>query len=430
MSDRMLESRTASRRVFLGRFAAACGASAVPRFVRAQPTAANERLGIGVIGTGGMGSSHLDWHLSRDDVRVVALCDVDQRHLDAARSKTGGKCPAFRDFRELLSRPDVDAVVIAAPDHWHGLIAVAAAQAGKHIYCEKPLTNSIAEGRAVCRAVKRAEVVLQTGSHERSSPGAQLARRLVESGRLGEIRRVRIHLPTNDPHLLEVKNLQAPPPEMPVPAELDYDFWLGHAPLAPYTEKRCHFWWRFHSAYGGGEMTDRGAHVIDLAQMILGRDDTGPVRIEAAGEVSPSGFYDAFLQFRFENRYPDGVVMTGDNTGPRGVLFEGAEGKLFVEVHGGALTAEPAALLEGFALSEGNPYELHRRQFLAAIRTGAAVAAPAEAGHRTATICHLNTLSLRLGRAFDWDPTTERSTDDEENARLPPHMRAPWALDA
>lgn len=377
-----------------------------------------------------MGSVHLDWFHNQPDVEVVALCDVDRRHLNAARDKLGGECAAYGDFRELLARPDVDVVLIATPDHWHGLTTIAAARAGKHVYCEKPLTNSIGEGRAVCKAVADNDVVLQTGSHERSNPGARVAKRLIDEGRLGEIKTVRIQLPTDDPHLQAVANSPGPPPEMEVPEGFDYDFWLGPTPVAPYTEKRCHFWWRFISSYGGGEMTDRGAHVIDLAHMILGLDDTGPVSVRASGEAPKGGFYDAYMKFEFEGVYPGGVRMTGDNTGPRGVWFEGSEGRLFVAVHGAELSAEPASLLDGVTVPPGPPHERHRREFLEAAKTGGGVSAPAEAGHRTATVCHLNNIAMRVGRLLEWDPVAERTGDDEVNAMLTPTMRAPWSLDA
>ncbi len=374
-----------------------------------------------------MGCGHMGWFVQQPDVHVAAVCDVDQNHLEAARQALGkSDHQEYGDFRELLARDDIDAVVIATPDHWHGLCAIAAARAGKDIYCEKPLTNSIGEGRAVCQAVAENQAILQTGSHERSSQGAQFARQLVQSGRLGQVHTVRIQLPTDEPHLAKVKEFGDMPPEMKVPEGLDYDFWLGHSPEAPYTESRCHFWWRFNSAYGGGEMTDRGCHVIDLAQRILGRDDTGPVSFQATGPQPTSTFYDAFLDFQFENRYADGLRMIGNNQGPRGVGFEGSDGKLFVSVHGGGLTAEPASLLADIEVKPMNPYAPHRREFLDAVKSRGPVIAPAEAGHRTATICHLNNLALRLGKSFAWDPVAEKSDSQAVNERLLPKMRSPY----
>lgn len=421
-------SLTPDRRQFIKQAAVATGSFTALTSVHAQDTdSPNARLNVAVVGLGGMGSSHLDWCHNRRGIQVTALADVDANHLQRAHAKVSG-ATAQKDFRELIDRNDVDAVFVATPDHWHGLIATAAANAGKHVFCEKPLANSIGEGRAIADAVAKANVVLQTGCMERSSTGAKIAKRIISEGKLGEIKLVRINLPNADPHLQEVENFTTPPPNSDPPAGLDYDFWLGHTPVVPYNEKRCHFFWRFHSAYGGGEITDRGAHVIDLAHYILGLDDTGPVRIDATGKRPKGDFYDAFITFNFENGYANGMRMIGDNSGNRGVTFEGTEGKLFVEVHGGALTAEPASLLDGFDQTKVETYGTHRENFLAGVLEQEAVRAPAEAGHRTASVCHLNNLAMRVGRGFDWDPATEQSSDPEVNGMLTPDMRAPWSL--
>lgn len=424
-----------TRRQFTKRSSLLAGASA---FAASQPLASfaqdkrapSERINMGFIGLGGMGRGHLNDFRRRPEVNVVALCDVDRRITRRLKGKFGdSEVDIYVDYRELLADDKIDAVLIATPDHWHGLTAIAAAKAGKDIYCEKPLTNSVGEGRALCDAVNENKVVLQTGSHERSNPGPSIAKKLIAEGKLGKIHTVRIQLPLADQHLQEVKAFRGTPAEMEVPEGFDYDFWLGHTPVVPYTERRCHFWWRFISSYGGGEMTDRGCHVIDLAQMILDNDDTGPTSINALGEPANPGLYDACLDFRFENRFADGLRMVGNNRGTRGVWFEGTDGKIFVEVHGGALTAEPASLLDGIKIPPARNHAEHRRIFLDAVKTRNSPNAPVEAGHRTATICHLNNIALRLGRSFDWDPATEKSSDDEVNALLTPKMRAPWSLD-
>lgn len=424
-----------TRRQFTKQSAQLAGATAL---VASQPFSAlaenklppSERINIGFIGLGGMGQGHLNDLRKRPEVEVVGLCDVDRRRLQKVQASFGNReVPIYVDFRELLANDQLDAVLIATPDHWHGLTAIAAAQAGKDIYCEKPLTNSIGEGRALSEAVKSNNVILQTGSHERSNPGPNAAKRLVESGRLGKIHTVRIQLPTSENHLRQVKNFQGTPSTMEVPQEFDYDFWLGHTPEVPYTERRCHFWWRFISSYGGGEMTDRGCHVIDLAQMILGNDATGPTSISATGTAPASDkLYDAILDFSFENEFANGLKMIGSNEGPRGLWLEGSEGKLFIEVHGGKLTAEPASLLDGVDLPPAQNHAEHRRLFLEAVKTRTQPNAPAEAGHRTATICHLNNIAMRLGRSFGWDPVQEQADDAEVNALLTPKMREPWSL--
>ncbi len=425
-----------TRRQFTQRSTLLAGATA---FAASQPLAAfaqdklppSERINLGFIGLGGMGTGHLNDFRHRPNVEVVALCDVESKRLEELKAKFGERgVDTYRDYRELLADDNIDAVVIATPDHWHGLTGIAAARAGKDIYCEKPLTNSIGEGRALCDAVQQNNVVLQTGSHERSNPGPSVAKELIADGKLGEIHTVRIQLPLADDHLQEVNAFRGTPEPMDVPEGFDFDFWLGHTPKVPYTERRCHFWWRFISHYGGGEMTDRGCHVIDLAQMVLGNDDTGPTSINAIGEPASPGLYDACLDFRFENRFANGLRMVGNNQGPRGVWFEGTEGKLFIAVHGGALTAEPASLLSGVELPPAKHHGEHRRIFLESVKTRQSPNAPVEAGHRTATICHLNNIALRLGRSFHWDPKTEQSDDANVNALLTPKMRAPWSLES
>jgi len=437
-----LSSPDQSRRHFLkhsGTAAVALGAPwYVPSKVLAGPgkVAPSDKIVMGVIGTGGMGQHNARLFMDQPDVQMVAVCDVDQRHLQAAAQAVNERygnqdCQTYADFRELLARDDIDAVVVATPDHWHALATTAAARAHKDIYCEKPLANSVGEGRAICNAVNENNCILQTGSHERSGDNARLACELIRAGRLGKIHTVRVNLPCDDPHHQEVLALQEVPAEMPVPPEFDYDFWLGHTPLVPYTEKRCHFWWRFILAYGGGEMTDRGAHVIDLVQLALDMDDSGPVVFTANGRASQTSLYDAFMQFEFENRYSKDVRMIGSNDGPRGVRFEGTDGWLFVHVHGGKLEAEPADLLEPANAPEASLGRTpsHRRNFLDAVRSRQQPFANAEVGHRTATICHLNNIAMRLGRPIKWDPHTETVLDDAEaNSLLMPEMRQPWSL--
>jgi len=399
--------------------------------------AASERLTMGCIGVGGKGRNNLGRFMKEKEVQVVAVCDVDEGHsklaADMVNQKTGNKdCGVYSDFRELLARDDIDVVSIATPDHWHALTSIAAANAGKHIYCEKPLANSVGEGRAICDAVSKNKVLLQTGSHERSNDNARYAAELVRNGRIGKLKKIVIQMPCDQAHHKQVMQLQETPPEMPVPEGFDYDNWLGHTALQPYTEKRCHFWWRFILAYGGGEMTDRGAHIIDLAQLGAGTDDTGPVKFEATGKASETSLYDAFMDYQFVNTYANGLQMVGENKGPRGLKFIGEDGWIFVHVHGCKLEAEPASLLKekiGETELQVGRSPGHHRNFLDAVLTGAPLMAPAEVGHRTATICHLNNIAMKVGRPITWDPKTETIKDDPEaTALLTPKMREPWSI--
>jgi predicted dehydrogenase len=439
----MSHSINPSRRDFLKHSAAvSAGVLAVPYFVPSKAlglggeVAPSERIVLGSIGTGGRGRGLMSDWLGMNDVQVVAVCDVSDEHLAQGReivnSKYGNQdCASYHDFRDLLDR-ELDAVCIATPDHWHALTSVAAANAGKDVYCEKPLANSIGEGRAIARAVSQNKRILQTGSHERSGDNARFACELVRNGRIGKLRTVRINLPCSDEHHRKARELTVMPPEMPVPKGFDYDTWLGHTPVVPYTDKRCHFWWRFILSYGGGEMTDRGAHVIDIGQLGMNADDSGPVEIKAHGAVTPGGLYNAFWDYEFENIYPSGVRLIGSTMGPRGVKFEGSDGWVFVHIHGGELEAEPASLLKetiGDSEIKLGRSPGHQRNFIDCVKSREQPVAPAEAGHRTASVCHLNNIAMRLGRSLRWDPSKEQFIDDPEaNTLVMPKMRSPWTL--
>jgi predicted dehydrogenase len=432
-----------TRREFLKSSAVAAAAIGVPYFVPATSlgkgrAAPSDRIVMGAIGTGGQGKGIMRRFLDFDDVQMVAVCDVDARQLkgvkDGVDKKYGnGDCKEYRDFRELVARNDIDAVTVTTPDHWHALCSVAAANAGKHIYCEKPLANSIGEGRAIADAVKKNKVFLQTGSHERSGGDSRFACELVRNGRIGKLHTIRVNLPCDDDHHKRARAVKTMPPQQQVPEGFDYDFWLGHTPKAPYTEGRCHFMWRFILAYGGGEMTDRGAHVIDIAQLGGGFDDTGPVEIEATGQRNEKSLYDTFWDYQFTNKYAGGVTMIGQSKGPRGLRFEGDDGWIFVHIHGGMLEASDPKLLENrdtkdFKIQLGRSPG-HQRNLLDAIKNGKDPVATAEIGHRTASVCHLTNIAMRLGRKLKWDPAKEEFADDSQaNAMITPTMRAPWKL--
>jgi len=438
----MIQHLKYSRRRFIKQAGTTLGAIGVPYIVPASAlglggqAAPSDRIAIGVIGTGGRGQDLIKMFFKQPDAQLVAVCDVDREHREKAQSmineQYGNKdCALFSDFRRLIARPDIGAVIIATPDHWHALASVAALNAGKDVFCEKPLANSVGEGRAICEAVRKNNRVLQTGSHERSGPNARFACELVRSGKIGKLQTIRINLPCTDKHHLEIRQVTEVPPPEAIPEGFDYDFWLGHTPQVPYTPKRCHFFWRFILTYGGGEMTDRGAHVIDIGQLGAGTDDTGPVEIQAIG-IPSTGLFNAFWDYHFINTYANGLRMIGEASGPRGLKFEGSEGWIFVHIHGAKLEAEPASLLnekpDSLQVQLGRTAS-HPRNFLDAVKSRKQPFAHAEAGHRTATICHLNNIAMRLGRKLMWNPATEQIVGDEEaNRLLTPVMRAPWSL--
>lgn len=456
----MAVKSTITRKDFLKQSSAAAGALALPWIVPASALGKNgrpapsDRIVMGCIGVGGQGSYNLRAFANIPAVQVVAVCDVEtesdlyygnQVHgrepawqwveqFYAGQASLGSYhgCETYNDFRDLLAREDIDAVTVCTPDHWHGLISVAAVQAGKDIYCEKPLANTVAEGRAVADAVKRYGRVLQTGSHERSRDSVRYACELVRNGHIGQLHTIHVNMPLDEPQHIAVKNTTGEQPVLPVPPGFDYDMWLGHTPWAAYTPMRTHFWWRFILDYGGGEMTDRGAHIIDLAQLGNGADNTGPLTIEAVGRASESGLFNAFLDHHFECTYANGVQLIGTAETPRGLKFEGSDGWIFIHIHGGRLAAEPATLLQ----EEIGPDEEHlgrspghHQNFIDAVKARRDPVASAEVGHRTGTICHLVNIAMQTRSRLEWDPVSEQITNSTEaNRLLSRPMRSPWYI--
>lgn len=457
-----MNGRKVSRRRFLKQTGGVLGAVGFPYVVWSSAlgkwghVAASERIVIGGIGMGGQGLGNMTGNdyagaptggfLGQDDVQVVAVCDVDAKRRDRAKDvinkKYGNKdCKTYGDFRELLARDDIDAVMIATPDHWHALVAIAAAKAGKAIYCEKPLAYSVAEGRAVCDAVKRYGVVWQTGSQQRSWGDFRVACELVRNGRIGEVKRVWVGLPSG-----YTENMPLTPE--PAPEGFDYDMWLGPAPWAPYCPNRCHGSFRFVSDYAGGPVTDWAGHHIDTAQWGMGTDYGGPVEVEGQGEFLKGGLYDTVSSYRFECRYAEGftlIVSDGkqrpDNIGGVpftrglwglniGVLFEGTEG--WVQVNRGGLDVWPRALRRAsIGPTEIHLYKSnnHKRDFLNCIHSCKKAAAPVETAQRAATVGRLGIIAMKLGRKLRWDPKSERFIGDEQaNRMLSRPMRSPWRL--
>jgi predicted dehydrogenase len=391
--------------------------------------APSNRLIMGAIGVGGQGTHNMNTFANNAGVQMIAVCDVDRERLEAAKNKVdernGNKdCATYGDFRELLARKDIDAVCIGTPDHWHGVISVSAAKAGKDIYCEKPLVNSITEGRAVCNAVKKYGRVLQTGSHERSNSSVRYACELVRNGRIGELKSIHVNLPLDD------RDFTMPTPPMAVPEGFDYDMWLGPAPWATYTKLRCHFWFRYILDYSGGEVTDRGAHIIDLAQLGKGADDSGPVAVEGMGKALDTPLFDVFTKYDFTFTYADGVKMYCRSEWPRGVRFVGSEGWVFIHIHGGALEASSPSLLKSAIKADEihlGRTSGHHQNFLDSVKSRTKPFAHAEVGCRTATCCHLANIAMLTGRPLQWDPVREEITNDAEaNRMIQRPMRAPW----
>ncbi len=427
-----------SRRRFL-KTAAAIGAPLIipaSALGRGGHVAPSNRIVMGCIGLGGMGTKDMRGFLHRQETQIVAVCDVEKKHRIAARGivdeyyaerATSGSytgCDSYNDFRDLIARDDIDAVVIATPDHWHVLIAMAAARAGKDMYCEKPLSLTIAQGRALSDCIKQYGRVFQTGSQLRSNHNARFACELVRNGRIGELKTIHTYCSAG-PTI-------APQPEMPIPDGFDYDMWLGPAPWAPYTELRCHWTYRWLHDYSGGKITDLGAHDNDIAQWGNGTEYTGPIEIEAQAEYPKDGLWNTATKYRVEYTYANGVKLICSDSGGQTVTFVGTEGRL--TTRGGPIEADPPSILT----TEIGPNEIHlydsrdhQQDFLNCVRSRTEPIAPVEVAHRSASVCHLGNIAMRLGRKLHWDPDNEKFDNDPEADRyLTRAMRAPWELPA
>lgn len=411
-----------------------------------DPVPASERVRVGMIGVGNQGLGNLRKVLRS----VVAVCDVDSRHLGRAKSlveiANGPGCKTFADFRAMLDDPDVDAVLISTPDHWHALPTVLACMAGKDVYVEKPLSLTVAEGRAMVAAARRYDRVVQTGSQQRSDAKFRRACELVRNGALGKIREIVVGLPG--------VNFDKPPaPDSEPPAELDYDFWLGPAPARPYNPRRVHYDFRFWWDYSGGQLTNWGAHHLDIVQWALGMDHAGPVEVEAHADHHPDGWYEVPKSSVATYTYPGDVKVVCRQGGdaPNGVRFLGERGELFVSR--GKLEANPAAILEDApaptAGSGGGDFRLevsddHHANWLSCVKTRERPVCDVEIGHRSATVCHLANLAIRTaanphsGEGYrdvghlTWDSARERVVafvgKSDPNDLLDRPARAPWSL--
>ncbi|MBX7165550.1 MAG: Gfo/Idh/MocA family oxidoreductase [Pirellulales bacterium] len=357
---------------------------------------------------------------------AVALCDVDQAVLAEAAKKveaSNGACRTYSDYRRLLDDPEIDAVVITTPDHWHAQMTIDACRAGKDVYCEKPLTLTVAEGRKMVAAARQTGRIVQTGSQQRSDELFQLACTLVRAGKIGRVERVEVGIS-------KVNFDGQPVPDGPVPPELDYDFWLGPAPWRPYNVNRVHYKFRFFWDYSGGQMTNWGAHHLDITQWALGRDGSGPVEASGTAKYHPEGWYEVPMDQRATLRYDDGVVVDVGMHLPGGAKFIGADG--WIQVDRKRLVTHPAELAE-IRLADLSPVlptsRDHHQNWLDCLRTRELPICDVEIGHRSATVCHLANIATRLERTIAWDPASERIVgDDDAAAMLARPYRGPWSL--
>lgn len=442
----MNDDKKLARRGFLQASAGSiAAASALPTLLTAartaraaeakpKPVPPSERIVVGMIGTGDLGRHLHLGHciLNNPHLEPVAVCDVDRNHVNAAArmilERTGKRPGVYHDFRRLLDRKDLDAVFVVTPDHWHAICAIAAMEAGLDVYCEKPLTLTIAEGRKMVDTARRYGTVLQTGSMQRSDARFRQAVELVRNNKIGKLRSIRTNIgnPPDD----DWQPCQTPP------AELDWNFWLGPAPWADYFPRRCHYQFRWFSEYSGGKMTDWGAHHNDQAQWAMDMDDSGPVHVEGKGKRSEKGPYDVMRDFQVNYRYANGVELQCHAHGENGVRYEGTDGWIFVSR--GRIEASDPALLEWKPgpddvrvtdTGTGDSFANHYANWIECIKTRQRPVCDVEVGHRSATVCHLGNIAMALGRPLDWDPVAERFVgDDEANKMLDRPRRAPWVL--
>ncbi len=421
----MTSFRRFSRRQFLKMSSVAAGLAAAPMFIPARAFGANDRILTGHIGVGGQGRSNLGKFIGN----AVAVCDVDTRHAERAAKMVQEKdrpCDIYEDYRQLLDRQDIDAVVISTPDHWHAIQTIHACQAGKDVFCEKPLTLTIEEGRLMVEAARKNKRIVQTGSQQRSASNFRKACELVRNGYLGKVHTVHVGIAKSN-HPGE------PVPDSKPPSQLNYDYWLGPAPYRPYNEKRVHYNFRFFWDYSGGQMTNWGAHHLDIAHWALGKDDSGPLSVEAQ-EVTfhPQGWHEVTESCRIHYDYGDGltlVVGQQQDDIRMGTRFIGDKGELYVNRG----KFEPSKELAEVELknSDERLYESkdHHKNFLECMVSRKLPICDVEIGHRTATACHLGNIACRLGRKVEWDPTAEKVTNDAEAAEMTRRPnRAPYTV--
>ncbi|WP_423126373.1 Gfo/Idh/MocA family oxidoreductase [Gaoshiqia hydrogeniformans] len=422
-----MDNKTDNRRDFIKKsLIAAAGITIIPRHVMggAGFLAPSDQLTKAIIGVGGMGQGHINY----EGTRLLAVCDVDKNHLEQTLKKVNAEVKGYADFREVLQRPDIDIVHIATPPHWHGIMSVMAARAGKDVWCEKPMTRTIGEGKRVVEAMKANGRMFRLNTWFRfkdnfyglGTPVKPL-KKAVQSGALGWPLKVTISGVTGfDWKFYWVGKTNLSPE--PVPAELDYDMWLGPAPLKPYNKHRVHQTFRGYWDYDGGGLGDMGQHYIDPVQYILDKDDTSPVKVEID---APQQHYDAIGTWRkITYTYADGcqIILDGENKDQNAAYIEGPKGKIYK----GFKSDIPGLNKLIDALPDPEP---RITTFSESVRTRKKFALNEENGHRSCTIVNMGVIALQLGRNLEFDPVKQEFVhDDEANKLINQPMRGEWTI--
>jgi predicted dehydrogenase len=432
-----MNHRSASRREFLKTASAVAAAGvAVPYFTWSQSAfanqAKNDRPRIGCIGVGSMGSGDASHHAQFGD--ILAVCDVDQNHAERARNAENigkGKADAYGDYRKVLERKDIDVVSVVTPDHWHVKIAIEALQAGKHVFCQKPLTLTLEENQLIRNACKKYDKqVFFIGTQQRSDRGLFLrAINIVQKGLLGDIKTIKVGINGGD--------VGGPFKKSDPPPGLDWNMWLGQAPKVDYIKERCHYQFRWWYEYSGGKFTDWGAHHVDIATWAIGADKQGmgPIEIDGSDAKHPVPYKDGYPtvddsyntshDFDVKCKFASGIVMSINSRDDNGVLFEGTKGRIFV--NRGKITGKPIEENwdEGkfteddlVKLYKGKPFEGHKENFFRCVREGGLPVSDVYSHVQAMATCHLAAIAARVGRAIKWDPKAEKIVGDEQAAAL------------
>lgn len=417
------------------------GALSLPYFVpssvlgRNRGIAPSDRITLGCIGVGGMGTGNLNGFLNKSEVQVLAICDVDSNHRENAKRLVNQKygtteCDTYNDYRELLERKDIDVIMTATPDHWHAIVTVAAARAGKDIYAEKPLAYNISEGRTIVDAVNRYGTIWQTGSWQRSERQFHAACTIVRNGLIGTVRTVRVGLPYGN----VIQNHGTLPSDPP--PGFDYEMWLGPAPWRPYNPSRCHWNFRWISDYSQGQLTDWAGHHCDITNWGMDTEMSAPVSIEGKALYPPAvdGVFDTAESYYFECEYKEGftMIVADSRQQPKGmgIHFIGNDG--WLHVNRGGIDAYPKSVLT-MPLGPGDIHlyksDDHIQNFLDCVRNRKATITPVEVAHHAIMVGHLGDISMKLGKKVYWDNSKEKFINDPQADRfLKRPMRGPWHI--
>jgi len=433
----MRRSRKLTRRDFFRKAAIGSAAAAAAPYVLTGNALgapgvapASDRVTLGIIGTGGRGGNFYRYG------PTLAVCDVDRARRLAAIKRIEGITGAtgikdYNDFRDVLARPEIDAVIVTAPDHWHCQIAAMAAMAGKDIYCEKPLSAYIKESRLLSDLIARQGTIFQTGSQQRSDDRFRHACELVLNGYIGELTKVTVGIKPG-------ASGPAPGKPDPIPEGFDYDMWLGPAPWAPYYKERCFYNFRFNFDYAAGKISDWGAHHLDIAQWGIGMERSGPIEVKGKGTFPKEGIFNCATDFTFECKYPprplypNGLTLHCSDKYRLGILWEGTAGSVFVTR--GAIETTPESLRT--VKPKADELHLYRSKdhwynFIDCVKSRRETVAPPEIAHRSVSICHIANVAMLLGRPVKWDPQTEQFPGDEQANRMSMvdrSRREPWQI--